>query len=151
MIIFNFAPLIFQLVVVSVSLLYFSWIPALVTFVTIITFISYSFIVQKAQEKANIAAINAEDREKGNVSDFFTNIDSIKYFGKEKSIRTRFKKLSETTRVAMIRHWDYFRWLDSVQSLIISIGTFLLIYFPIRAFIAGEMTLGTIVFIYTVF
>ncbi len=150
-IIFNFAPLIFQLVVVSVSLLYFSWIPALVTFVTIITFISYSFIVQKSQEKANIEAINAEDREKGNVSDFFTNIDSIKYFGKEKSIKSRFKKLSETSKNAMIRHWDYFRWLDSVQSLIIAIGIFLLIYFPLKSFLAGEMTLGTIVFIYTVF
>ena len=37
------------------------------------------------------------------------------------------------------------------QSFIISLGTFILIYFSITKFLDGRMTLGTIAFIYSVY
>ena len=61
---FNFAPLLLQLVVVTFSLMYFSWVPALIIFVTMVFFIGYSFYMQRISESANIEAINAEDIEK---------------------------------------------------------------------------------------
>ena len=148
---FNFAPLIFQLIVVFLSLAYFSLIPAIVVFLTILVFIVYSFIILRTQEEANIRALRAEDREKANISDIFTNIDSIKYFGKENLIKSRFKKLSNRTKLTRLIHWDYFRWLDSVQQVILAAGVFFLLYFPIVQLLNGEITIGTLVFIYTVF
>jgi ATP-binding cassette, subfamily B, heavy metal transporter len=147
----NFAPLILQVIVVSASLMYFSIIPAIIIVVTMIAFIGYSFLMQRLQEGASIESINAEDIEKANVADIFTNIDSIKYFGKENSIKARFKKLSENSKKALLRHWGYYRWMDAVQSLILSTGTFLLVYFSIRQFLAGEITIGTVSFIYLVY
>ncbi len=148
---FNIFPLLFQLTVISASLIYFSWIPALILFLTVIVFILYSFVVQQIQEYANIEANNAEDLEKANISDMFMNIESIKYFGKENIIKSRFRSISESTKEKTFRFWNYFRWLDSVQFLILSIGTFFLVYFTLTDFLNGKYSLGTLVFVYTVF
>ncbi|HUS50967.1 MAG TPA: ABC transporter ATP-binding protein, partial [Candidatus Paceibacterota bacterium] len=149
--IFSVFPLIFQLVIVSVSLIYFSWQAVLVVIGTVIVFLTYSFVLQSRQLKHSIEANKTEDIEKGNVADFFTNIDSIKYFGKEKSILGRFRKLTESTRKAWLRAWDYFRWMDAGQSLILGLGTFFVVYFPLISFLNGEITIGTLVFVYTIF
>jgi len=50
-----------------------------------------------------------------------------------------------------MKYVGHFRWIDSVHSLIIGIGTFLVLYFPLVRFLNGEITLGTIVFIYSVY
>ena len=149
--VFNFAPLIFQLIVVFFSIVYFSFKPAIVVLVTILTFIAYSFIIQKIQEKSNVIANETEDIEKANVSDIFTNIEAIKYFGKETNMELRFKKLSELTKTSFLKNWNYFRWFEAGQSLILSIGIIFLFYFPLMDFINGKISIGTVVFIYTVF
>ncbi|MBR9677896.1 MAG: ABC transporter ATP-binding protein [Nanoarchaeota archaeon] len=148
---FNFAPLLFEILVAGASLMYFNWVSALTVFGLIIAFISYSLFIQRKQEPYSILANDAEDVEKANISDFFTNIDSIKYFGKEPRIKDRFKELSEASKNTTLKHWDYYRFLDAGQVLIVGIGTILLLYFPLMDFLAGNITIGTLVFIYTVF
>jgi ATP-binding cassette, subfamily B, heavy metal transporter len=149
--VFNFITLIFQMIVVTLSLLYFDWISALVVFLTTTIFIAYSVFVQRLQEASTLEAIKREDIEKGNVGDIFTNIDSVKYYGEEKAIQDRFRNLAEKTKKASIRNWDYWKWTASGQSLILAVGTFLIIYFPLMRFLDGNITLGTLTFIYTVF
>ncbi len=148
---FSTFPLLFQLIVVGVSLLYFDVATTLVVVITALVFITYSLWIQQMQKPANIAVNEAEDREKANVADFFTNIDSIKHFGKEDVIKSRFLNLSERTKKAALKHWDYFRWFDSGHMLILALGTFFLIYFPLTKFLAGQLSLGTLVFVYTVY
>ncbi len=149
--IFNVAPLIFQLAVVSLSLLYFDWIPAVVILATISIFIAYSYVVQRKQQPYTVAANDAEDYEKANISDFFINIDSIKHFGKEKAIAEKFHSISTKTGTSFIRHWDFYRQLDAGQVLIVGLGTFFVAYFPLMQFLNKEITLGTLVFIYTAY
>ena len=148
---FNLAPLIFQLIIISSSLILLDKLSALIIGLTVITFISYSLYNQMLQQGASLKANEAEDIEKANISDIFTNIDSIKYFGKEDYIKNKFSKLTKNTRDAFINHWDYFRWFDSGQAIIIGIGTFCLVYFSIVKLMNNEMGIGTIVFIYTIF
>jgi len=150
-VVFNIAPLVFQLIIVAVSLFYFGWIPAFVVLVTAIAFIGYSLFIQYLQLKYGLRENIVEDIEKANVGDVFTNIDSIKYFGKEANIKKRFFKLSENSRLASLKSASYFRWLDSGHSLILGVGTFFLVYFPLIDFLNEKITLGTLVFIYTVF
>jgi len=148
---FNFAPLIFQLIVIGASIAYFSLISAAVIGVIAITFIVYSLIVQHFQQSARLHANRSEDREKANVSDVFTNIDSIKYFGKEALIRDKFGEFVETTKNAHLKLWGYMKIMAFGQISIVVIGTILVLYFPLMKFMAGEITIGTLVFIYTVY
>ncbi len=149
--VFNTFPLLFQVAVVSLSLLYFDALSAIVVVSTVTIFILYSVLILHFQIKYKTIANTIEDTEKANISDFFTNIESIKYFGKESTIITKFKKLSNNTKDSLLKFWNYYRWMDAGQSLIIGTGTILLIYFPTMRFLEGELTLGTIVFIYTIY
>lgn len=151
MMVFNTAPLILQLAMVTGSLLYFSWKPAVVIIVIAIVFISYSWVILQKQRKANVIANKVEDIEKANLSDFLTNIDSIKYFGKENRIISRFRKLTKNTKIAALKHWDYYRWVDAGHSLIIAAGTFFVVLFPLLDFLDGKITLGTLTFVYVVY
>ncbi|MBT4334382.1 ABC transporter ATP-binding protein [archaeon] len=148
---FNTAPLLFQTIMVVGALLLFNWQAAIAVLLTIIIFIIFSYIMQNHQRKANILVNETEDLEKGNLSDFMTNIDSIKYFGKEARIKRKFANLVNETRKAMLKHWNYYRWIDAGQGVIITVGLFFLMYFPIIQFLEGNMKMGTIVFIYAVY
>ena len=148
---YNIISVIFNFVIVIASLVYFDLVSSIVIFIVAVTFISYSYFMQAISQKASVLANNAEDRENGVVSDIFTNIESVKYFGKENLIKKKFADFIELTRTALMKHGGYYRWIDSVHSITIGLGTIFLLYFPIAKFLNGEMSLGTIVFIYTVY
>ena len=148
---FNFTPLIFQLTLVAISLLFFSVASAITVAVVAVSFIMFSYFVQRAQQSSRLETIRSEDIEKANISDVFTNIDSVKYFGKSGLIRNRFKGLVNKTKSAHLKNWGYFRWMAAGQIFIVVMGTFFLLYFPLVKFLAGEITLGAIVFIYTIY
>lgn len=148
---FNIAPLVFQLALVSMSVFYFSRVNALIIFLTIFFVIVFSFIMQQLQRDANLRHNEAEDIEKANIADVFTNIDSIKYFGKESVIKNRFAKILEQTKAAALHHWGYFSWMNVGQTLIITVGSFSLFYVTLSGFIDGEISIGTMVLIYTMY
>ncbi len=148
---FNTLPLIFQSAIVIASLVYFDIVTGIIVFAISLTFIIYSLFIQNLQKTPNVLANRAEDIEKGHISDYFTNIDSIKYFGKENMIKDKFAKLTENSKAAVLKHWGYFRAFDAGQSLILAVGTLLIVYFSLKGFLAGEITLGTLVFVYTVY
>ena len=150
-IVFNFAPLVFQIIISGSTLFFFDKLSALVVFLTIVAFLTFSLIINYKQQFANLRANNAEDLEKANVSDIFTNIDSIKYFGKEQRIKKRFEKITDITRFRQIRAWDYYRWVDAGQTFILGTGALALIYFPVIKLLNHQMTIGDLVFIFTVF
>lgn len=150
-IMFNFTPLLIQVIIVTGTLMYFDKLSAIIIMITVMIFVAYSLMINFKQQAANMAANDAEDFEKAVISDIFTNIDSIKYFGKEESIKAKYSAIGEKTRQAVMRHWNYFRWLSAGQNLILGIGTVLVIYFPLMAVLDKSMSIGTLVFIYTVF
>ena len=148
---FQFAPMMIELLIVGVSLAYFNLTSAITILFIALSFVLYSFYIQKKQESSKLEFNQAEDIEKGMISDVFTNIDSVKYFGKERMIQSKYAQLAEKTKTSSLKNWWYYRWWDSGQILILAIGTFFLIYFPLKEFLAGTLSLGTLVFIYTIY
>ncbi len=149
--VFNFAPLIFELIAAGISFVYIGITPLLVILAVILVFGVYSFTALRIQEKSSIEYNTAEDTERGNIADMFVNVESIKYFAKENLIKSRFKALTEITKNKTIALWNHFKWMDVIQSLILSAGTFLIVYITINGFLVGRYTLGSLVFIYTLF
>ncbi len=148
---FEFAPLILQLIVVTAALIYFDFVSAIVILGTFVVFLAFSLYMQRRITDSNVVLNQAEDFEKGNIADFFTNIDSIRSFGKEKFIKSRYRKLSTDTKLKALKSWDYWRIVSVGQSFILSLGTFLLIYFSVLSLLNNQITLGTLTFIYTTY
>ena len=150
-IIFNMVPLVASLLMVVGSLAFFNVTTAVVLFVTVVFFVIYSVYIQNMAKAYGAYANRKEDREKGNVGDFLTNINSIKYFGKEKVVMKKLYKLTDETKLAVRDLVRFFKYLDVGQSVILGVGLFFLIYFPMKSFLAGTLTIGAIVFIYTIY
>jgi ATP-binding cassette subfamily B protein len=149
--VFNGIPLIFQFVVAVTSLIYFDLTSSIIIAITVLIFVTFSFIMQRMQEPSNIEANMNEDIEKANISDIFTNVDSIKYFGKENYIQKRFFNLANKTRLSFVKNWSYYKIMSSFQNFILGMGTFFLVLFSIMKVLNGSMTIGTLVFIYSVY
>ncbi|MBL7051490.1 MAG: ABC transporter ATP-binding protein [Nanoarchaeota archaeon] len=150
-IIWNLLPLILQLILVIGSLIYFDLTSAFVIIITSIIFLTYSMIILNRQQGPNLEANEAEDIEKANISDVLTNIETIKYFGKENKIKSIFHKITNFSRIKQAAHWNFFKWFDAGHILILGISTFFIFYFPLLKMLNGDMTIGTLVFIYTMY
>ncbi|MEI7718680.1 MAG: ABC transporter ATP-binding protein [archaeon] len=150
-ILFEFAPLILQFSILAVSLLYLDKMSALIVSVIMVVFLVFTISFQKVANKDNLLANKAEDIEKGNIADIFTNVDSIKYFGKEYWIQKRYLNLAKETRQATLKSWDHWRIVSAGQSLILGLGTAALLYFSFKEFLEGNLSLGTLTFIYTTY
>lgn len=148
---FEFAPLIIQFSILVFSLIYLDKISAIIISIIVFIFIAFSLAVQKIANKYNLISNKAEDTEKGNIADIFTNVDSIKYFGKEFWIKKRYLNLADETRKTALKSWNMWRVVSAGQSLILGIGTVTLLYFSFNSFLNGELSLGTLTFIYTTY
>ncbi|MBU0760294.1 MAG: ABC transporter ATP-binding protein [Nanoarchaeota archaeon] len=149
--IFNLAPVFLQIIIVSISLFALEWTAAVLLLITSAAFITYGFFIAQVQKKAHVEVNRAEDFEKGNISDVFTNIDSIKYYGKEKLIEKKYAKLADDSRAKRLNFWNYDRLFSVGISLIVGIGTFFIFYFPLLSFLDGKLTIGSLAFIYSVY
>ena len=150
-IIFQFVPLLFQMALVSASVFYFTLPVGLVVLATALAYVIFSFILNENQRRSNALYNNMSDLEKANISDVFTNIESIKYFAKEKDVKNRFVELSGKTKELQLDFWNYYKLLEAGQIFILGIGTFFLIALSVRDLTAGTMGIGTFVFIFTTF
>lgn len=148
---FQVSPLIFQVIIVGFSLSYFNKTAGIVSGLMVVVFVSYSLFIQNTQKKYKAIANKFDDSEKGFIGDTFTNIDSVKYFGKENKIKNLFFKKTKDTKDACIKDWNFFCWQDAGQNAIVGLGTFFILFFSLKAFIAKELTLGELTFIFSVF
>jgi len=150
-IVFNLLPVIVQVILVGVSFLYFDFLTAISVFITAIIFVVFSiYLINKAQE-SNLEANKADDREKAMIADALTNIEPVKYYGKETYVKRKFSSVVNLTRKKRIFYEDKYRLLTSGQGFIIGLGTFFVVLFPILSFIRGDITIGTVAFMYTAY
>ncbi len=148
---FNIVPFVVQVIVIGVSLIDFNWESTIIILIIAVVFITYNIELQKKMVKLKEEYNTCDNLEKGNIADMFTNIDSIKYFGKNKYIKTKYKKLSTESRQKLCTYYSYFKYMDGSQALIIAIGTIAILFSPIKGFINGTLTIGALSFIYTTF
>jgi ATP-binding cassette, subfamily B, heavy metal transporter len=149
--VFQLSPLVLQVVLVSVSLALFTTLPVIILILTSSLFVAYSLRIQNSQKKYRIGWNKMMDKENGFISDVFTNIDSVKFYGKEKRINLRYSNLADKTKQGGMKFFRFFAHLDSGQSFILGLGTIAMLFFPMGQFLAGDITLGLVVFIYSLY
>ncbi|MDO8628414.1 MAG: ABC transporter ATP-binding protein [Nanoarchaeota archaeon] len=149
--IFSIAPFIAQVIIVTFALSYFEKRAIIIVVLTSIVFIAYSWFINRLREKASLEENDTEDKEKAHIADIFTNFESIKYFGKEKSIGRHYEIIAEKTKQAQLKSWNYWKYMNNIQALILNISSILIIYPTIVKIFHHEATIGTLIFIYTTY
>lgn len=143
---FQTLPLIFELIISGITLVAIDKKIGLIVVATGIIFVTYSWKLQKIQREKTIIANSIEDREKGMIGDTFTNIDSIKYYGKEYIVKNKYSSIANKSRRALLNQWHVSRWTSSGEGLIMGFGSLCILFITIKSFIEGKTTLGTVTF-----
>lgn len=149
--VFQFIPILFQMALSGVLIAHFTRPVGLVVLVTVAAYIGFSYYFVLRQRKPNALYNNISDIEKANISDVFTNIESIKYFAKERDMEGRFFNISEKTRELQFHFWEQYKASEAGQYLIVGIGTFFIIYFSMGGIKHRALSMGAFVFIFTQF
>jgi len=142
---FQILTLIFELIISGIALVYIDKTIGLVALISGIMFIFYHNTLQKIQRKRTLVTNSAEDIEKAMIGDTFTNIDSIKHYGKESIIQNKYSFLSSKTKNAQLNQWQIERPMN-LGRLIMNFGSLLILFIAIKSFINGNITLGALVF-----
>lgn len=146
--VFSFVGVSFRILFSLSAFLYFDLVSGIVLFFTIVIFVTLGVLILHRQRAPQSDANFKEDMLKQNLSDVFQNIDTVKYFGKEKRTYNYFSNLSLKLKRARIKFWDYYRWFELGQTLVIAIGTAAIVYSSFSSFISGNLTLGSVTLIY---
>ncbi len=146
---FHGSPLILKVLVSFVLISFFDLKAGLIVLATVFVFIIYSIIVLGKQQKINIERNDADDFEKGFISDVFINVETIKHFGKEKRIIKMFSSIAKNTLKKYVIFWDYYGRMEQGFTVILTIGTIGVMYFSLSNLLAGNLTIGGLAFIYT--
>ncbi len=146
---FHGGPLIIKLVIGFIVIAFFDISSAIVVVGMALIFMIYSVILLKKQQEANVKKNEQEDYEKAFISDTFTNIETVKNFGKENRMKELFDKISVVTSQKWLKFWNYYNTTEAGHVMIIGFGTIAIMYFTIIRFLASDLTMGSVVFIYT--
>jgi ATP-binding cassette subfamily B protein len=146
---FHGGPLVIKLIIGFVIIAFFDISSAIVVVIMASLFMGYSIILLQKQQEANIVKNDQEDYEKAFISDTFTNIETVKNFGKENRMKDLFSNITSITSEKWLRFWNYYNTTEAGHVMIIGFGTIAIMYFTIIRFISGELTMGSVVFIYT--
>lgn len=145
-----FSPFI-ALLVVLFSIGYFDIIPAIITTATGIVIITVSWVIFSKQARVKLEDNKNLDNEKGFVSNILGNFESIKLFGKEKNISNKHQGFIGKSRESFLKFNNYYRGYNLFMSFILGTSTVLLLYFSLRSFLSGKISLGTVVFIFATY
>ncbi len=143
---FQALSIIFEIIVSGTALMFVNLNIGLIIIITTTIFALYSYRIQKRQRELKVIANNTEDIEKAFTADTLTNIDSIKYYGKESVIKNKYASATEKTKNAWYKEWKLQRWSGSVEGIIMGIGGLFALFLSLKSFINGEITLGTVTF-----
>ncbi|MBT4936079.1 ABC transporter ATP-binding protein [Candidatus Woesearchaeota archaeon] len=145
---FHFFPIVFRLLLSIGIILYFDVKTAIVLTIMATVYLIVGITITNIQKVPQAVANYREDILKQNLSDVFLNVETVKYFAKEKRTFRYFSNLSNILRDARKNFWDYFSWHAGIQTTVIGLGIGGILYFSFNGFLRGELTLGTITLIY---
>jgi ATP-binding cassette, subfamily B, heavy metal transporter len=149
--VFDILFLLTEFSVAFFSLLLFDFLSAMILIIMAIFFMAYSWYMSVIGEKANIEMNSTEDNEKAFIGDTFTNIETIKFFGKEKNMENFYYNFGNNTRKKQVKFWSYSRWFATGHGLIIDFFLIVIMAQSIIRLVNGDISIGTLAFIYSVY
>lgn len=149
--IFQIFPPLIQVIIIIGSIWFMNKISSIIVLLVCISFVTYSIWISKLWKKDRQKENNTIDLQNAKIADNFTNIETIKYFGKENLVLKNFCKFIDKLKKIQLKSWNWWRLQDSGSDFIISSGTIIVLIFSVKGYMQGTVTLGELSFIYTAY
>lgn len=147
--VFTFAVFnaIFMILIVTTILFFKNTTIALVFLGWSVIYSITSIMLTKKQKKYDEKNAKEDSNTTALLSDILTNMLTIKMFATRKKERRSFYNQTDKQEVAMKNSWNYMWKVFAIQAFLLAILEFLTIYFAVKGYEAGTITIGTVILI----
>ncbi|HEY0835105.1 MAG TPA: ABC transporter ATP-binding protein/permease [Azospirillum sp.] len=147
---FSIAPTLVEIALVVIILwsMFDGWF-ALATFVTVVGYIAYTFIVSEWRTKYRRQMNEEDSRANTKAIDSLLNYETVKYFGNEEHESRRYDQALQSYESAAVKSQQSLSLLNVGQSAIISVGLAVVMAMAARGIVNGTMTIGDFVLVNT--
>jgi ATP-binding cassette subfamily B protein len=147
---FSILPTLFEILVVSAILWWlYDWRFAVVTLVTISSYIVYTFTITEWRLRFRREMNDLDSRANTRAVDSLLNYETVKYFGNEEHEAQRYDRALQRYEGAAVRSQQSLSLLNIGQSFIISTGVVIVMLMAAQGIVDGERTIGDFVLVNT--
>ncbi len=140
---FNVVPTILEVILVGVILWnVFSGVFAAITVATVIIYVAFTIITTEWRMRFRRESNALDNKANTRAIDSLLNYETVKTFGNESMETTAYDNVMSQYEKAAVRNQSSLALLNVGQSLIISVGVFVLMVYAAMENIAGRMTVG---------
>jgi len=144
------APTIFQVLLTTATLFWVNWIFGVVILVFIPAFVYLTFKVNKMVFPFRHRRYDQQEVAAGLMTQSIININTVKSFVQEIREYKQFSRTTEKIRSSILKEFEHILKYNIARNLVIDLGRGFVLLFGIYLVIRGNITVGSIVFVYTI-
>ncbi|HEY4518598.1 MAG TPA: ABC transporter ATP-binding protein [Candidatus Paceibacterota bacterium] len=135
--------------IVGVSIVVWSFEPKLSILIVgwALLYMCINYFYSRWRLKFNLEVAAADSRTTGVLADTITNQNNIEIFGQYDNETKHFKEVTGDQARLTLRNWNVGNGLDAIQSLLIILIEFAVLYYTINFWQAGTVAIGTFVLV----
>ena len=144
------APTIFQIILTTVTLFWVNWIFGVIILIFVPAFVFLTLRVNRLVFPFRMKRFDNQEIAGGLMTQSIININTVKSFVQE---LREYRQFFLATQNVKNNATEEFRWLlkyDVVRNLVIDLGRGFVLLFGIYLVIKGQITVGSLVFVYTI-
>ncbi len=146
--IYTILPTLFEIVLVTTVLVWmYDWGFALITLITLIAYMAFTFRITEWRTRYYRAAVEADTHANERAVDSLLNYETVKYFGNEEHEAERYDRSLQHREEAQVMSRKTLGVLNLGQVAIVSLGVTAMMWRAAAGVVDGSMTLGGLVFV----
>lgn len=146
--IYTILPTLFEIVLVTTVLVWmYDWGFAVITLITLIAYMAFTFRITEWRTRYYRAAVEADTHANERAVDSLLNYETVKYFGNEEHEAERYDRSLQHREEAQVMSRKTLGVLNLGQVAIVSLGVTAMMWRAAAGVVDGSMTLGGLVFV----
>jgi len=144
------APTIFQIIFTTVTLFMVNWQFGIIILVFVPAFIFLTLRVNTLVFPFRKKRFDEQEVAAGLMTQAIVNINTVKSFVSELREYARFSRATENVKNSVLREYGKILKFNIARNLVIDLGRGFVLIFGIHLVLHGQITIGSIVFVYTI-
>ncbi len=144
------APTIFQIFFTTITLFIINWRFGVIVFVFVPAFVFLTLKVNTMVFPFRKKRFDQQEIAASLMTQSIVNINTVKSFVAELREYLKFSRATADVRSSLLSEYDKILRYNLARNLVIDLGRVFVLIFGIYLFIRGQITIGSIVFVYTI-
>ena len=143
-------PTVFQIIVTTITLFWINWIFGVIILIFVPIFVYLTLRVNKIIFPFRSQRFDQQEEAAGLMTQSIININTVKSFVQELREYNQFSKITKKIKSNVLKEFGRILKYNVARGLVIDLGRGFVLFFGIYLVIQGNITVGSVVFVYTI-